>query len=208
MPGLGRRREELQVQDRQKLIVKGSADDHHLIQDDITSVKPVPVELKWSMGEEEFNEYDKVASGIIRDNQEFQEESLRRYLKKNNIPVYSLKDVTMLLKYKNRNQNNPFVFLTESERNEEVYGHSCQSQFGGLLVSKQVFCGFVPLRVIARISLILSNFPELCCFVSLDSNSSCSEVFVAVTFGKNSCSEMFVVDMWNKDEPSVARREE
>ena len=77
MPGLGVMREKLQVQDRQKPVIGGSADDYRLIQDDIISIEPVLVEPKWDVSDEEFDEYAKAAaSGIMRSNQEFQEESL------------------------------------------------------------------------------------------------------------------------------------
>lgn len=204
MPGLGQMREGLQVQDKQKLIIRGPADNHHLIQDDITSVKPVSVELKWSMSDEEFDEYTKAASQFLGSNAEFREESLRRFLKGNNILIYFLESVARLLKYKTKSSSPRLVCLIESERYKEMSKHIALAQFGNLLVSEQVFKGFIPLRVVQRIGLVLRKFPELYCLISLD---ECPETFVVVTFGKDSF-EAFVIDMWNKDEPAVTKREE
>ena len=193
----------LQVQDKQKLIIRGSADDYHLIQDDIVSVKPVPVELKWSMSDEEFNEYKKAASRFLKDNNEFRGESLRRFLRKNNILVYSLKDASRLLRYKSKNQNLRLNFLIASERNKKMREDSSRDQFGGLLVSPEIFGGFMPLRIIERVSLILRKFPKLYCLIS--DNNSCSETFVVVTFDKY--SEVLVIDMWVKDESDITKGE-
>lgn len=196
MPGLGAGREEHQIQDKQKLVIKGSANNYQLIKGDIISVEPVPVEMKWSMSDEEFNKYRRAASKLMGSNKEFREESLRRFLKKNNILVYPLEDVVRLLKYKNKSQNPQFTSLIESERYKKMNKSFTFSQLGGLPLYEEDFRGFMPLRVVKRINLVLRKFPELYCLISNDNDSSCPEVFVVITFGKD--SEVFVIDMWNK----------
>ncbi len=190
------------TQEGREPTIRGTAGDHHLIQDDIVAVEPVPVELRWSMSDEEFDKYSKAISEAIRLNQEFQNEALRRFLKKSNIPIYPLEDVVRLLK---RKENGRFVFLTESDKNKEVYDSFCPTRLGGASLSNMFFSGFLPLRIIERINLVLREFPRLYCFISYDKDNSCQEVFVAVTFGKD--FEVFVIDKWNKDNPSVIRRE-
>lgn len=198
----------LQVQDKQEPIVKGTADDYQLIQDDMVTVEPVPVELKWNMTDEEFGEYGKAACEVIGSNIEFQDESLRRFLKRNDILVYSLENVGRLLKYKNNNQNCFFIFLIESDRNKEIKNDVTLSQLGGLLIHGGVFHGFMPLRVVKRINLLLKEFPELCCLISSsDSDKDDIEKFIVITFGKYRYSEVYVIDMWNEDESVIIRKE-
>lgn len=176
--------------------------NYQLIQDDIILIEPAPVELKWDMTDKEFDEYSKAVSGILKSNKEFQDESLRRFLKRNNILVYCLKDVGRLLKYKSDNQTLYFSFLFESKRNKDLRDHL--TLFEGIGIREKVFCDFIPLRVAERIRFVFSQFLELYFFIS-ESSSSCQETFVAVTLGVN--LEVFVIDMWKKNE-SVVRREE
>lgn len=198
--------EEMMVEAKAELKPKLDAEssDYQLIQDDIISVEAVPVELKWDMTDKEFDEYKRAASRFLKDNKEFREESLRRFLRENNVLVYSPADAGRLLRYKNNGQTSKFNSLIESERYKEMCKHLSPSQFGGVYVSENVFLGFIPSRVVKRIDLVLRKFSELCCFIS--DNKDCPETFVAVTFGKD--SEVFVIDMWNKKESATAKRGE
>lgn len=178
--------------------------DYQLIQDDIISVKAVPVELKWDMTDKEFDEYKRAASQFLKNNKEFREESLRRFLRENNILVYSPADVGRFLRYKSNGQTPRFSSLIESERYKEMCKYLSPSQFGGVPVSANVFLGFIPPRVVKRIDLILRKFSELYCFIS--DKKDCPETFVAVTFSKD--SEVFMIDMWNKKESAITKRGE
>ena len=194
----------LQVQDKQEPVTKGLADDCQLIDDDIISVEPAPIELKWDMTDKEFEEYKKIALDKLRSNNEFREEYLRRFLKRNNILVYSLKDVIRFLKYKTREPRSLcFIFLVESSANAWICKSRTESQFGGLPVHETIYSSFVPLRVVKRINLVLDEFPKLGCLVCSCYKNSYSEVFVAVTFGNT--SEVFVIDMWGKGESVLAK---
>lgn len=184
-----------------KLVAEKS--DYQLIRNDIISIEPVPVELKWKMADEEFNEYKRAASLFLKNNEEFREESLRRFLKENNILVYCLEDVGRLLRYKSNGQVPEFSFLVESEKYNKLYQKLGSSQFGRVSVREKVFLGFIPLRVVQRINLVLRKFSELYCFIS--DSKDCPETFVTVTFGKD--CEVFVIDMWKKDESTLAGRE-
>lgn len=183
------------------------ADDHGFIDNDIVSVKPVPIELKWDMTDEEFEEYRKVASRFLSaGNMEFQEESLRRFLKKNNILIYSLGDVLKSLKFKS---DGKFILRSlniSADKYKEMNGRKTNGWSIGGHISSAVFNSFVPLRVVKRLNLVSINFPKLCCFISdvrSDWIGKPPEYFVMVTLGVN--FEVFAIDMWTEDESVVAK---
>lgn len=178
--------------------------DYQLIRDDIISVEPVSVELKWDMTEKEFDEYEKVARRLIRSNKEFRDESLRRFMKRNNILIYPLDKMIQLLKYKNNGRMPDFQWLSKAERYSELF-HGEDIRLEKLIIYKygSVFSNFIPRRVIEKINFILRKFPELYCFIS--NNNVCQEAFVIVIFGH--VSEVFVVDMWHKNESAVVGKE-
>ena len=186
------------------IVVKGLAGDHGLVEDDIVSVKPIPVELKWEMSEEEFEEYGKIALKVMASNREFKEESLRRFLRKNDFLVYPIEKVIRLLRLKNCDLPH-LLFLTESEMNHAVHCHGSDAQLSGFKLWEGVFHDFVPLRVIKKINLTQSQFPEISCFISYYKNNANSEVFAAISFKGG--SQMWVIDMWNKERSIVGEGE-
>ncbi|MDP3696780.1 MAG: hypothetical protein Q8R55_01985 [Candidatus Taylorbacteria bacterium] len=172
--------------------------DYKLIRDDIVSVEPISVELKWDMSDKEFEEYKKAASRLLKSNQEFLEESLRRFLKKNNILVYPLDEVVQLLKHKS-GRSVHLCYL--SEEHKKLCGQ--YDNLVGLVLSKKAFQHFVPLRVIKRVDSVLKEFPDLDCFISDYKNAS--ETFVIIAFGIN--FSVSVIDMWDQNKSALAREE-
>ncbi len=177
--------------------------NYELIRDDVISVEPVPVELKWAMTEEEFAEYAEVAGVFLAANQEFREESLRRFLNRNDILTYSTDKVIKLLKYKNKGDIPSFHAMNDEEK-YKLLGNYYGSTDRGIHIRASTFNKFVPARVVERIGYVLRNFPQLYCYIS-DTGKTVCENFVAVIFGKD--SEIFIIDSWGKNESVVAGKE-
>ena len=171
----------------------GENPDHQLIAGDIISVEPVPVELMWNMTDKEFDEYKKTASGLLKFNAGFLEESLRRFLRSNNIPVYPFADVSRMLRYYDGSVK---LYSLMEHQESRKFGYS---NLGGLNIAG-VFQNFIPWRVIRRIHLVLGEFPELYCFISDYKNPL--ESFVVVVLKEN--LSIFVIDTWSKNESAIA----
>lgn len=180
--------------------------DYGLVRDDILSVESGPVELKWNMTDEEFEKYEKAASSLLESNGEFRQESLRRFLRKNKIGVYSLDEAVCLVKYdslklKSRSRTDVRCHhIMASER----YDKFKYSSLKDVIICPTVFQDFIPLRVIERINPLSANFTDLYFFVLNNLSCSAPWSFIVVAFNLAPVNPL-VIDKWNESDSVLVR---